>query len=438
MTLALRKLPSLAVVGVAFVVALAIFTLVNRPPSPSSGAGDSGATSAPASAATTEGRIRGLEEALEAGGGGPRTYATLGGALMQRLRETGDASLYTRADMAFAEALERDPRNLDATVGLGTLALARHDFRAALRHGQRARRIGPRSFAPFAVLVDAQIELGRYGAAERTLQRMIDFKPTLASYARVSYFRELHGDVEGALDAMRLAVSAAPGPGENRSYVQTLLGNLELERGRIAAAAASYRTALAGFPSYAPAEAGLARVDAARGRLQAAIDRLRGVVGRLPLPGYVVALGETGLAAGRRADAASDFELVRVQQRLLGARGVNADAELTVFEADHGSPRRAVRLGRRGYAAAPSVRAADALGWALTRAGRPRAGLVYARRALRLGSRDPLFLYHAGVAARAAGAPEAARGYLTRALAANPRFSPLHAPAARRALRSLR
>ena len=158
---------------------------------------------------------------------------------------------------------------------------------------------------------------------------------------------------------------------------------------------------------------------------------------RLPLPEYVIALGEAELAAGLRADAQRDFDLVRAQQRLLGASGVNTDAEIAVFEASHGDASRALRLGRRGYGAAPSVRSADALGWALTQAGQPVEGLAYARRALRLGSRDPLFLYHAGLAARAAGEPGAARDYLQQALAVNPRFSPLHAPVARRALREL-
>lgn len=419
-----------------FVLVLAVFVLVNRPRSSSPGAGDSGTVAASPAASTTEARIDGLAQAIKAGNGDSQTYAVLGATLMQRLRENGDAGLYRRAEAAFSGALRRDPRDLGATVGLGTVALARHDFRGALRLGQKAQRLNPRSFAPFAVLVDARVELGRYAAARRTLQQMVDFKPSLASYARVSYFRELQGDRAGALGAMRLAVSAA-GPGENRSYVHTLLGQLELQRGRISAAAASYRMALAGFPSYAPAEAGLARVEAARGRFGPAIGRLRDVVGRLPLPEYVILMGETELASGRRAAATSDFDLVRAQQRLLGANGVNTDAETAVFEADHGSARRAVHLGRRAYAAAPSVRAADALGWAFTRAGHPREGLAYARRALRLGSRDPLWLYHAGISARAADQPGAARGYLSAALAANPRFSPLYAPRARRALRSL-
>ncbi len=90
---------------------------------------------------------------------------------------------------------------------------------------------------------------------------MIDFKPTLASYARVSYFRELHGDLDGSA-ATRCGGSGVgrPGPGERRSYVQTLLGNLEFERGRLSAAETSYRDALTGFAGYAPAEAGLARI----------------------------------------------------------------------------------------------------------------------------------------------------------------------------------
>jgi hypothetical protein len=49
------------------------------------------------------------------------------------------------------------------------------------------------------------------------------------------------------------------------------------------------------------------------------------------------------------------------------------------------------------------VRSADALGWALTRAGRPAAGYAFARRAVALGSRDALFRLHAGIAAEEAG-----------------------------------
>ena len=108
-----------------------------------------------------------------------------------------------------------------------------------------------------------------------------------------------------------------------------------------------------------------------------------------------------------------------------------------MFEADHGDPAFAVKKAKEAYAFAPSVRAADALGWALTRAGRPAEGLAFAERALRLGSLNPRFLYHAGMAAKGAGEDAAGRRYLSRALGLNPSFSALYAPRARAALEEL-
>jgi hypothetical protein len=104
-----------------------------------------------------------------------------------------------------------------------------------------------------------------------------------------------------------------------------------------------------------------------------------------------------------------------------------------VFEADHGDPRQAVALARDGYAAAPSARAADALGWALTRAGKPIQGLRYAREALRHGAVDPLWLAHAGLAKEAAG--KNGRRDLERALNHGLDGWPWQAQRVRRALR---
>src|SRR6185436_2278125 len=120
----------------------------------------------------------------------------------------------------------------------------------------------------------------------------------------------------------------------------------------------------------------------------------------------------------------------RVQHRLLGSNGTLPDAEAVLFEANHGSPARAVRLGRRVWRAAPSIRSADALGWAYTRAQRPRAGLGWARRALRTGSVDPLFRLHAGVAALRSGRRDEAERYLTTAV----KGAALLSPASRRVL----
>jgi tetratricopeptide (TPR) repeat protein len=286
-------------------------------------------------------------------------------------------------------------------------------------------------------MVDALVELGRYGEASRVLQRYVDLQPTLSSYARVSYFRELHGDLPGAIDALRRAASAGGEAAENVAYVQTLLGSLWFTSGRLDRAEHAFREAIARFGSYPAAEAGLARVEAARGDLAGAAQRLRAVVARLPLPEHIVALGEIELAQGRNAAARRDLALVGVEQKLLAGAGVDTDVDLALFEAQHGSPAKGVRLARAAWADAPSIRSADALGWALTRSGRPAEGLAWAHKALRLGSRDPLLAFHAGIAAKNSGRSAEARRRLHRALALNPRFSPYYAPMARRALEAV-
>jgi tetratricopeptide (TPR) repeat protein len=357
----------------------------------------------------------------------------LAGAYLQRVRETGDSSFYLRA-----EGVLRTPKTPDGLATAGELALARHDFAGALKLGRRTGTVG----AP--IRVDALVELGRYGEAERELQAMIDRRPNLAAYARVSYLRELHGDLRGAASAMRLAAAAGGPAPENNAYVSTLLGELERRRGHAGAGRDAFAKALALVPGFPAAEAGLARVESARGAasggkpardLDAAARRLRRIADTLPLPEYVVALGETELAAGRTAAGRRDLELVGVEQQLQRAAGVDTDVELAVFEADHGSPAKAVALARRGWDAAPSVRAADALGWALTRNGDAQAGYQWARRALTLGSVDPIWRAHAGLSALAAGKRAEGREQLRIALAHGLDGYPWQEQRARRALR---
>ena len=290
-------------------------------------------------------------------------------------------------------------------------------------------RINPDVARNYGVIADAQVELGRYGAAARTLQHYVDVKPELSSYARVSYFRELHGDLPGALGAMRLAVTAGGGTAENVSYVQALVGKLHFDSGDYGGAEAAYRTALETDPGFPAATAGLARVEAARGEYEPAIRRLRGLVLRLPLPEYVIALGETEQAAGSTVAAGRDYRLVGAETRLLQANGVNTDAELAVFEADHGDPAQAVDLAARAWAAAPSVRSADSYSWALSAAGRDGEALRMSERAMRLGSRDPSFLYHAGMVALRAGRRRAGERIPLAARRTEPELQPPLRPA---------
>jgi hypothetical protein len=115
-------------------------------------------------------------------------WATLGGLYTTQARLTADPSYYAKADGAFTESLKVQPEdNAAAVSGLATLAASRHDFAGALRLTQQAERLNAYSAPNLGVMVDAFTELGRYPEALTTLQRMVDLKPGVASFTRVSY-----------------------------------------------------------------------------------------------------------------------------------------------------------------------------------------------------------------------------------------------------------
>jgi tetratricopeptide (TPR) repeat protein len=370
-----------------------------------------------------------------------QSYAVLGAAYMQKVRDTGDPSFYAKAQAVLDEALRRDPQNIEALIGAGTLANARHQFREALELGEQAKAINPTVPRIYGVIADAQTELGLYDDAVQTLQTMIDMRPDLSSYSRISYARELHGDMDGAVEAMQAAVTAGGPATENSAWVRVQLGNLYFTQGDLAQAEQQYQRTLSLLPDYVYAQAGLGHVRAAQGQLDEAINLYQQAITRMPLPEFVIALGETQQAAGRTAEANKQYDLVRAMQQLFKANGVDTDLELALFDADHPadelSADATLTLARDAYARRPSVKAADTLAWALFKAGQTAEARRYADEALRLGTHDPLMLYHAGTIAQAQGDSLAARDWLTRALERNPSFSPLYAPLARQALANL-
>jgi hypothetical protein len=80
------------------------------------------------------------------------------------------------------------------------------------------------------------------------------------------------------------------------------------------------------------------------------------------------------------------------------------------------------------------VHAADAMAWALHANGRDDEAAAYARRARSLGTREGLFLFHAGVIELSRDHLAAGRALLGRALEVDPWFSILGPDEARRLL----
>ncbi len=389
------------------------------------------------SAVAPQDAITQLQEKLRSNPEDSEGYAELGLAMLQKVRETADPSLYPQAQIAFDEALKRDPQQLNAIVGQGVLALARHDFKGGLVWAQKAQALNPYRAQILGIAVDAQVELGQYDDAINTLQKMIDMRPDLASYSRVSYLRELHGDIPGAMAAMQTAINTAQAGSEPWLWTQVQLGNLYFNSGNLTKADFIYREALQMRPDYAYAQAGLARVQAAQGDLKTATATYNAVIQRLPLADMVITLGEWYEVMGNQQAAKQQYDLVNVIQQLNASAGMNVDLELALFNANHGDKALAEKQARAVYGYRPTILAADTLARALYQNGKYAEAQTYSQKALRLGTRDAIFHFHAGMIAAALGDKTKARAELKLALTINPNFSLLYAPQAQAKLQEL-
>jgi tetratricopeptide (TPR) repeat protein len=379
--------------------------------------------------------VQGLQEQLRGGSRNARSLALLGLAYQQRARETGDPSYYRRAAGVLGRAVRLAPRSELAASGLASLALSQHRFPDALRLSRRAQSIAPAAARNYGLIGDALVELGRYEEAFRAYDRMSTLKPNLASYARVSYGRELLGRQQGAIHVMRLAVQAAGSQSEPAAWTRVQLGKLHFERSEVRRAEREFRGALVAFPGYAYALDGLARVEAARGRYGRAIELARQAAETVPLPEFMTTLGDLYRATGQKAIAREQYAVVAATDRLLRANGVRTDLESALFKIDHGLElRRALIEARAARRARPTIFADDTLAWALVRTGQCEEALRFSKRALRLGTKDASFFFHRGMIERCLGREAQGRAWFTRALDQNPHFSLVWAPVARRAL----
>ena len=407
-------------------------------PAAAAGAATSAELPSNALRGTTGEAIAALRDAARERPGDAQALAELGDAYYQRGRELTDGDLSKLAEQAYEEASALDPGNVTAATGAATIALVAHDFDGGLVLARQARRIEPDLAAPYLPLIDALIETGRYAGAQRRIDELLTLKPSLAAYARASYYEELHGNDAAALRAMRFAADAGGAGTEARASALTLLGELHFNGGRYERARLAYTEALASFEGYVPARAALLKVTAAEGRLKAARRGYGALVEEEDLLEYADELGRIEEAMGDVRSARRHYEVLdRVHDKELAA-GQGADAGMVLFEAEHGSPANAVRLAREVWRSSPSVTTADAYAWALHQAGSDRAAARRSADALRLGTHTPAFLYHAGMIAAASGDDDRARRHLGEALRTSPRFDPLFATRAERALDGLR
>ncbi|MGQ4387915.1 tetratricopeptide repeat protein [Streptomyces sp. SAS_270] len=385
--------------------------------------------------------IRDREAHLRAHPRDEQSWAVLGTAYVERARRTAAPVYYPKAEKALRTSLRVRPKgNVAALDGLAALANARGDFAAGLKWAGAAAQAAPKRWTTYPLLIDSYTGLGDYRATRRALDKLLDLRTGPTVMARAAGVYRDRGWREDAAAALADATALARTPAEQAACLEQA-GQLAWERGDAEESLRHYEAALRTDPGEQGALAGQGRALAALGRTPQALHAYQRALAGRPEPRYALELGELYEASGLGGAARAQYDVLRARVRAAAAAGVNGDLLLGLFEADHGDPAAAVRLLRAEWQRRPGIAVADALGWALHRAGEDEEALGFAERAMDKehggGVRSALYAYHRGQIERDLDRAGPARRHLAEALRINPYFSPLFVPLAKAALVSL-
>jgi len=364
--------------------------------------------------------IQRAQDAVRAAPEQARAYARLARAFLVRRRESGDPALGGYAEDALLAAQARDPRDPEVmTVAILELH-DRHQFREARAAARELVKASPSDATGHLLEGDAALELGDYDGAEQAFQRALDLSLDLRTYSRGAYLRWLHGDVDGALELMDMAIGAAgPKSREPAAWCFVEVGDLLRRRGDLRRARVAAERALALVDGYLPARALRARVRAAGGEREEAIAEMQAVAKTTQTAEHLLALADMQAAAGRAREAA---ENLAEAEKLAGHDPLPVAAYLARHAAE---PARALALAEKAEAERPSVFASAVHAVALVRAGRAVEARAAARRARRLGTPAAEIYLAEALAESAGGDRKRAAAALATAMEIEPRVDPV-------------
>src|SRR5215472_2805641 len=229
--------------------------------------------------------------------------ARLGWAFVTKARESFDPGFYKLAEQCALCIEKRNPQSEEAMLLRAHVLQNLHRFKESEALARLLVEQRGLSF-DYGLLGDALMEQGKLGEAVEAYQRMMNLKPDLRAYARAAHMRWLKGDVEGAIEAMQLAVGAAsPSDAESGAWVNTRLAFYEFQAGRVNEAEQLCAFALSLQYNYSPTLLLQGRILLGQNRFAEAVDALRNATKPNPLPEYQWTLADALRAAGKENEA---------------------------------------------------------------------------------------------------------------------------------------
>ena len=336
----------------------------------------------------------------------------LGWTFVKKARLSFDAGFYKLAEQCAACLEARGFAGPDTLLLRAHALQSLHHFGDAETSARELVRLRERPF-DYGVLGDILIDEGKVREGAAAYQKMVDLRPDLQSYARAAHVRWLTGDLEGAIELMKLATTASsPNDPEAAAWAFTRLALYQLQRGRTKQALQSCDAALSLQNDYAPAMLARGRTLLVVNRPADALVELQRAAKLNPLPEYQWALADALTIAGDRDQA------TQVESQIADRSNTEDPRTLSLYLATrHQDVERAVQLAQQELTNRGDVFTHDALAWALAAAGRITEAQQQANQALSEGTANSRLYLHAGVIAALNNDNTQARRWLKEAAA---------------------
>lgn len=370
-----------------------------------------------------------LLHAIKYNPGDARSSTALATLYIQEARITGNHLYYDQAALRQIQGvLKKDPANFEALMLQAIVLLSQHHFADGLTAATKAQNVNPYNAFIYGLMVDGHVEMGNYDAAVNDAEKMVSIRPDLSSYSRISYLREIFGDYEGAIQAMKMAIDAGVPGDEATAWCQVQLGHLYEWFGELKNAALQYQTALEERPGYPYALAGLGRMAVAAAEYKTALYYYQQAGSLLTdysieeeLVDLYTAMGQT-IKAQQLANSLIDQMCVAAAQGNSNENiGHYVDQELAYAYLKVHRTDKALEHAIQEYNRRPAnIDVNNTLAWVYYKSNKINQALPFINTALRTNSKNPVLLCHAGLIYAKAGEKEKAKTLLRQALQNNP------------------
>lgn len=276
-------------------------------------------------------------------------------------RVTGEHPYYYNAALVTLNETLKDTTKMTADQHFtalfykSTVQLSQHKFNEALVTGKKALALNNTNSGIYGVLVDANVEIGNYDEAVKNCDKMISIRPDLRSYSRISYLREIYGDMKGSIKSMEQAIEAGAPYSEYKCWTIVTMGKMLENHNQLDSAMAYYQFSAKERPNYPFGIAGMASVEGKLGNYKKADSLYTVALNAVPEISFIMDQAKLYKKQGKTAEMKRLIPRIESMFQEDIESGHNVNMEFAFFLLDFKKDyKRALDLGLKEYKLRPN------------------------------------------------------------------------------------